>query len=147
MPDALTWIWLGAIVFFVILESVTFQLVAVWFIAGSVAAFICALLKVDPLVQVGIFVAVSALFLVLLRPLVKKRAEVTSVPTNVDRLLGRIAIVQQPINNQFGTGRVVIEGEDWAARSLDGLPLEADISVIVHAIDGVKLIVSKIKEN
>lgn len=147
MPDVSIWIWLGVIIFFVILEAATVQLVAMWFIVGSVAAFICALLETDPLLQVGVFVVVSALFLLLLRPVVKKRAEVTSVPTNADMLIGRMAVVQLPIDNQLGAGRVAIEGENWAARSLDGTPCEEGARVIVRAIDGVKLIVSKMEEN
>ena len=146
MPDVSVWIWLGVIVFFVILEAVTVQLVALWFIAGAIGAFICALLSIDPLLQIGVFVVVSLLFLLLLRPMVKKRADVSNVPTNADMLIGRTAVVLLPIDNQLGTGRVAIEGENWAARSLDGIPFEKDAHVVVRAIDGVKLIVSKMED-
>lgn len=147
MPNVSIWIWLGVIIFFAILEAATVQLVAIWFIAGSVAAFICALLQVDPLLQAIVFVVVSALFLLLLRPLLKKRTEVKDVPTNADMLIGRTAVVHLPIDNLLGTGRVLIESEDWAARSLDGVPLDKGTCVTVHAIDGVKLIVSKMEGN
>ena len=54
-------IWLGLLVLFGILEAATVALVSLWFMAGSLAALIAALCGAGLPVQVGVFLAVSAL--------------------------------------------------------------------------------------
>ena len=65
------WFWLGAIVFFGVVEGVTAGLVSIWFVLGAAAALIAALLNAALAVQFAVFLIVSALALVATRPLVK----------------------------------------------------------------------------
>ena len=39
----MTWVWLGAIVAFGILEALTAGLISIWFVAGGLAAMIAAI--------------------------------------------------------------------------------------------------------
>ena len=67
-----------------------------------------------------VFVAVSILTLVTVRPLVHRR--LTSGPalrTGAAALVGRQALVLERISNHEGVGQVRIDGEVWTARSLD----------------------------
>ena len=138
------WLWVAVVVAFVVLEIVTEQLVSLWFIIGSLAAFAAALFKLHPLWQVLVFFIVSGISLLALRPLVKNKINTKNVPTNADRLVGMVAIVNETINNQESTGRVSVDSSDWAAKSQDGEIILAGEKAVVQAITGVKLIVKKI---
>ena len=59
-------LWLALIILFVVLEASTVQLVSIWLAAGSLAALIPAMLGMPLVVQVIVFVAVSAVCLVFL---------------------------------------------------------------------------------
>ena len=50
------------------------------------------------------------------------------------------------IDNMNATGQAVVDGQEWSARSADGSIIEKGTKVKVQSISGVKLIVTKIKE-
>ena len=86
------WLWLGAIVLFGVAEVVTESMISIWFVAGSLAAlFTCmsgwALGGLSPeATQVLVFALVSALALVITRPLVRRFMTRPRIPTNTDRV-------------------------------------------------------------
>lgn len=106
--------WLIAAVGFVVLEAMTFGLVSVWFAIGAAAALISCIFVDSFRVQAVIFVAVSALCLLALRPLTAKLRK-RPVATNGDRNLGRTAKVLSTVTAEC-TGRVRLDGVDWNAR-------------------------------
>ena len=59
-------VWVAAMVLFAIVEAATVSLVSVWFVGGSLAALIVELLGGSMLVQILVFLAVSAVLLALL---------------------------------------------------------------------------------
>ena len=68
------------------------------------------------------------------------------VRTNVESLVGSPAIVTSEIDNLQGIGQVIINGQEWSARSMEDvvkIPLGA--VVVVRGIAGVKLIVEEMK--
>lgn len=134
-------IWAVLIVAFGVLESATAQLVSIWFMLGAIASLIAALLGADILTQIIIFIAVSALTLVITRPLVKKYIHPKRQRTNADRVIGQIGIVTEDINNTQGTGQVKADGKIWTARASDNSLIPQSSEVIIEKIDGVKLIV------
>ena len=85
----MVYVWLGLIVAFIAVEAATVNLVSIWFIGGSVAGLVCAILGAPTLLQFAVFILVSALLLALLRPLLKKYLRVKPSRTNADRLLGQ----------------------------------------------------------
>lgn len=67
--------------------------------------------------------------------------------TNADSLIGSEVRVTEEINNQKGTGTVLAGGQEWTARSQDEETCyPPDTMVVVQSIQGVKLIVSRHKE-
>lgn len=141
------WVWAGLLVFFIIAEAVTAQLVSIWFIAGSVVAAILAAVGADIWVQVLAFLVVSIATILLLRPIVKKNLTPQLTPTNADKSIGKVAVVKETVDNTLGQGRVAVEGMEWAARSYYGDVIEEGDRAVVYAIDGVKLIVVPVKED
>ena len=56
----MVYLWLGLIVAFIAVEAATVNLVSVWFIGGAVAGLICEILGASALLQVTVFLLVSA---------------------------------------------------------------------------------------
>ena len=132
--------WAAALVFFLVLEAVTFQLVSVWLGLGALVSLLLAIFEVPFWVQLLVFVAVSAVALWATRPLVKKFFS-NKVATNSELDIGKVAIVTETINNSLSKGRVKLNGTYWAARSLEGDIIEEGSTVTVVEVDGSKLIV------
>ena len=141
------WLWLGAIVLFGMAEVVTESMVSIWFVAGSLAAlFTCmsgwALGGLSPeATQVLVFAVVSALALVITRPLVRRFMTRPRIPTNSDRVVGMTAKVTEPVDNDRASGAVYVDGKTWTARSADGSVIPTGTQVNVQKIEGVKLLV------
>ena len=133
--------WIAAVVVLLIIEVATTQLVTIWFAVGAAAGLTAYLCGLNYGWQFGLFVAVSALALVVTRPLVKKFVRRDFNPTNADRCIGETAVVTEEINNSLGTGAVKLGGTEWTARSSENIIIEKGTEVTVEKIDGVKLIV------
>ena len=83
-------LWLAAVVGFLLLEASTFSMTSVWFAVGAAAALLTCLFTGSFRVQALVFIVVSALCLLMFRPLAAKLRQ-KNVPTNGDRNLGREA--------------------------------------------------------
>ena len=89
--------WLLAAIGFVVLEAMTLNLVSIWFAVGSAAALLSCLVTGSFRVQAVVFVAVSTLCLLALKPLCA-RLRKPPTATNGDRALGREAVALTPVN-------------------------------------------------
>lgn len=135
-------IWLGLFVVLAIFEIATTGLTTIWFAIGALAAFVLALFGAVWWLQFLIFIIVSFVTLVFTRPIAVKYINRSTVKTNVESLVGSTAKVIKKIDNVQAEGYVVINGQEWAARSADDLVIEEDTIVTVTAVEGVKLIVA-----
>ena len=135
--------WLIAMVLFGVLEAVTVGLTSIWFAVGALAALIAASLGAFALVQVIVFLVVSFVTLLLVRPLAQRYINDRKEPTNADRVIGREAVVTQAIDNLKAQGQITVNGAPWTARTEEGCPaIPAGSRVRVLRIEGVKVIVS-----
>ena len=97
-------LWLAAVVGFLLLEASTFSMTSVWFAVGAAAALLTCLFTDSFRAQA----------LLAFRPLAAKlRQKIT--PTNGDRNLGREATVLTTVTADL-PGRVRLDGVDWNAR-------------------------------
>lgn len=144
--DVMQYIWIAAIVLLAILEGATAQLVSIWFVIGGIAALITSIFTDAVWIQLTVFVLVSILSLLLTRPLVKKAMSFKKEDTNAGRVVGQKAIVIETIENDEGKGQVNVCGSIWTARSMDQTVIPKGTSVLVDAIEGVKLIVHPLEE-
>lgn len=136
-------VWLALLIIFAVAEAATVGLTSVWFAIGSLGALVCALAGGNIWLQLGIFIVLSLVCLVALRPLAKKYLNNRVEPTNADRVIGQEARVTQDIDNIQGTGAVTIGGVTWTARSEHDTPIPAGAMVRVLRIEGVKVIVEE----
>lgn len=138
------YIWIALILIAIVTELLTTSLVAVWFIPSGIVSLVLSVIWPDRIVmQIITYVAVSALFLILTRPLVKRHFQKGAyLPTNADMVIGKIAVVTETIDNVAQTGEVRVDGKRWSAVSADGGVIAVDAPVLVEKIQGVKLICS-----
>ena len=134
--------WLGMIVLSIVVEAITTDLVAIWFMPAALVALILALAGVPLWIQIVVFILLVAAFLVFakrfLRRYLKKRPNAL---TNTDALVGETAIVTEKLDNLAQTGAVRVNGLEWSARSVDdAVTPEKGTLVVIRQISGVKLI-------
>lgn len=127
----------------VVIESMTVQLISIWFSVGSAAAFIAAVFHAPLSVQLILFLVLSVLLLICTRPLVRK---ISTKPTNADALIGKAGIVTETIDNLQNRGRAKIDGLSWNARSTDSSLIEEGAAVKVVRLEGVTAYVERLME-
>lgn len=141
MDNVMVVLWGVVLVVSIIAEIATVQFVSIWFAVSALISLSLAALNAPLWAQVAVFVAVTALLLILTKPFVRSiQGKLTR--TNADINIGSTAIVTEEINNSRSTGRATVAGVSWMARSLDGSEIPKDSVVIIKDIDGAKLIVS-----
>ena len=137
-----TIIWLALMVAFLIIEATTVVMVSLWFAAGSLVALIASLLGASVLIQIALFLVVSALLLACLRRVVRKHFTPKLERTNVDAIVGSRGYVTADIDNLSATGTVKLGAMEWTARSTSGSAIPKGTLVKVDKIEGVKAFVS-----
>ncbi|GAA4168113.1 NfeD family protein [Phytohabitans flavus] len=117
--DAVLWIVLGVLLG--VAEMFTFTFVLTMLSAGAFAAAIAAALGAGVPVQAAVFVIVSTLSLVAVRPVIRRhrlaRLEADETPMGVEAISGSTGLVLEKVDMDHGL--VKIDGELWTARSYD----------------------------
>lgn len=143
--DLVAIIWLVLLVVFLIVEASTVTLVSLWFAAGSLIALFASLLDAPLWLQLLLFLAVSTVSLIALRPLFRKFIRPRLTATNVDSVIGSTGLVTASVDNVSATGQVKLGAMVWTARSTSGAPIEEGTLVKVDRIEGVKVFVSPVE--
>ena len=89
----MTVIWLVILVALVVTELLTMGLTTVWFAGGALVATLASLLHLPVILQIILFLVVSALLLYFTRPVAVKYFNKDRVRTNAESLVGKQAIV------------------------------------------------------
>lgn len=140
----MTVVWLVILVALVVIELLTMGLTTVWFAGGALVASLASLLHLPVILQMILFLVVSALLLYFTRPIAVKYFNKDRVRTNAESLVGRQAIVISEIDNLQGIGQVTVGGQEWTARTTqEGISLPVGSVVVIRAISGVKLMVEE----
>ena len=99
------------------------------------------------MVQWILFLIVSLILLIFTRPLAVRYMKRGVTRTNVNSLIGKKAVVIQKIDNLSQMGQVRINDIEWMARTESDEETIPEKSVVeIEAVQGVKLIVKKCKE-
>jgi len=116
-----------------------------WFGLGAFAAAVVSIFY-GLIVQLIVFIVVSALLLIFTRPIAVKMLLRKEPPEkiNIDAIVGKRAEVVKRIDPAAGTGMVRINGELWRAVTEDNSVVEVDNQVLIRKINGTKLVVKKI---
>lgn len=136
--------WLILMAALIVIEIISLGLTTIWFALGALVAYFVALAGANIIVQVVVFLIVSIIALVFTRPLAMKYFNGSKrEKTNAEGLIGRRAKVIEQIDNDRETGRVIVNGQEWMARTEDEDIINIDEIVEILRISGVKLIVKK----
>ena len=142
--DSLAILWLVLLILFLVGEASTAAVTTIWFAAGALAAMITALLGGQIWLQLVVFLVVSVILLLSLRPIVKKYLNPKKSRTNIDAVIGTEGYVLTEIDNLAATGRVKLGGMEWSARSTAGEKIPVGTLVKVDKIEGVKVFVTTV---
>lgn len=138
-------VWAVMIVIFTVVEALTLGLTSIWFAVGALAALIASALGLNIVIQILAFIVVASILIVYTRPVAKKVLKIGVNKTNVDALIGMTGYVTRRIQPKE-VGQVKLNGQIWTAKGEDHVTYEVDEEVEVMAIEGVKLIIKKLKD-
>ena len=138
-------VWLGVGLLAVVLELLTASaLVSIWFAVGACAAALVSLLDFSIGIQIAVFVIMSFLSMLIVRPVAARYLRGNVVRTNADRYIGEKGIVTKKITSN-DWGEVKIQGTIWHAVSVEDEEIEEGSRAKVVAIEGAKLLVMKLQ--
>ena len=146
--DWLVVFWLVIVVVFLAVELSTVTLTSIWFAAGGLIALFVAMAGGGFALQMIAFIVASFCMFFATKPWADKVINAKKINTNADRAIGEEVRVLERINNLDQTGRVVVHGQEWTARTEDdNIIIEQGELVRVLRISGVKVIVERVKED
>lgn len=111
--SSIAWLIISVILF--VFEAVTIGLVCIWFGIGALGAFLVSFATSNIFIQLIVFVIVSALSFLFIKPVFKKMLPDKDITNNTSRLIGKTAVVEEEIN-ALG-GRVKIGDVSWIAKA------------------------------
>lgn len=135
--------WLILFVILLVIELFTVSLVSIWFAVGALAAGLVSYFMDNMMIQIAVFIIVSAISLLLTNKFVEKLRNGKIVPTNLDRVIGKIGLVTEEIT-KLEPGEVKVDGKRWSAISTKKIKVGRKVEIL--SIDGVKLHVKEIEE-
>jgi membrane protein implicated in regulation of membrane protease activity len=136
--------WVIAAAVLAVAEMATAGFFMLPFAFGAGGAAIAAFLDANEAVQLGVFLGVSVVALVLLQKFVK-RGDQKQHPVGSNRFIGQKARVIEAVDPAHGTGRVRMETEMWRATT-EGTPIPEGSMVRVAGVRGTRLVVEPIEE-
>ena len=90
-------LWFVVVVFSVIVEINTLQIVSIWFAASGAVSMILASVGCKPEIQIGVFFVLSAILIIASRPIVKKINQSKNENSTVESLVGEEVVVTKII--------------------------------------------------
>lgn len=138
-PMILGWLWITVGLIALIAEIVLPSFFMIFVTAAVPLPAILAFLGFDPLWQLTCFGVTLGVLLLVVRPFYGKHTQKDrrDLPSRADVLVGKIGMVSVTIDPATGGGRVLIEGEDWAAQSTGYIAQNSRIKVV--GSDGIVL--------
>ncbi len=139
----MVWIWLGVIMILTLIEISTTNLVTVWYIASGMVSLVLSLFIDNYFIQFLVFVVIGTILLFTTRDYLLKFIKGKDEKTNLDRVVGMIAIVTEEIKKNK-PGEVKVDGKKWTA--IADKKIKVDSTVKVLEITGVKLKVEEVDD-
>jgi membrane protein implicated in regulation of membrane protease activity len=139
------WWWLFALIAIIVEVITVGQLVSIWLAFGAIGAGIVDLLGAGIEIQFVVFVVVTVVAVLFLRPLTTKMVKSEFVPTNVDRYLGKEVPLTKACSHLLW-GELKIGGSTWTCINVGDETLTEGTLVKIVGVEGVKFKVEAIKE-
>ncbi len=139
-------IWLLIALISFIMEIFIPSFILFNFGVGALVGSLAAGLNLSIEWQIVLFSLGTLMSFFLVRPVMKKIAYNHSEDrkTNIDAMVGRYAKVTEEISNENNRGRVLLDGDNWQARSLSNDEIPTGSTVEIVQLNSIILIVKKI---
>ncbi|MDR1422877.1 MAG: NfeD family protein [Coriobacteriales bacterium] len=134
------WIWVVLAAALYVCEMLTTSFFLLPFAIGATVSAICALLLAPLWLQWLLFIVISVITLIALRPFARKISVNRPERSGVDRLIGMTGEIIEG-DAPSGEQRARIAREVWNVTLVDGRVLAVGALVRVTGVDGVHLIV------
>ena len=136
--------WLIVVAVLLILEILTLGLTTIWFAGGALIAFIAGLFAAPLWLQIVLFLVVSIVLLLFTRPIARKHLNSNREKTNIDSLAGKQGKVIEEIDNFNQTGKIMLNGMEWMARSASSEgTIPAGTKVEIMEVKGAHVVVQE----
>lgn len=129
------WLIIGILCGILELSTPTFG-----FLFAALAAVLTALISpwASLLFQLLFFAVILLVGLLFMRPpLLRRFHSAHKIPSRVELLMGKVGQVTEAIDPVTGQGRILVDGQDWAATA-DG-PVPVGQRVVIEGADGIIL--------
>lgn len=146
MPNKIWLIWMIIAALFVVGEIFTAGFFLLWFGIGAAVAGVMAIFGVGFGWQLAAFVIVCSVLFVASRGLAEKFSKKQPPGIGANRLIGKMGVVLEEIDNFKNTGQVRINKDKWRADSETNEAIPEGKRVEVIRLDGTHLVVKTIKE-
>ena len=118
MIEQYMWIvWLSLLIIMILVEAMGPALVSIWFAVGALVSLIVSFIPNVPWwVEVIVFVVVSTIALLTVRPLSKRYFKRNTIKSNADSLVGKRGLLKEEIK-PYNPGVCKINDVLWTAVS------------------------------
>lgn len=134
--DVMQYMWLIVSIFLGVIELITINLTTIWFVVSAICALLVSFFIDSFLIQMCIFVILGIVLLITTKPMLTKMLKTKDEKTNIDRVIGMIAVVTEDINKN-NIGEVKVDGKRWSA--ISDKEIKKGTNVKVLEVNGVKL--------
>lgn len=138
----MVWIWGVVFILTLAAEIATVELACIWFTIGAFISFILALLGVSETIQFIVFLLVSVISFLCLRPVCKKLLKNSHTKTNVDSVVGTVHTLIGEIS-QDKAGEIKINGISWRVISKNNENIAVGEKVKILEVQGNKFLVER----
>lgn len=138
--------WLAIAVIFGVIEATTSTLTTIWMAIAAAFTAIIAAFGVPVAPQFLVFAIVSAVLVILTRPLARRVLSKNTVPTNADRIISAKGVVIERISSLNESGQIKVMGQIWSAKSETDDDIPEGTVVVVTGLEGVRAVVEKAEE-
>ena len=138
------WLWLGAMVVFLVVEISTTGLIFACFAVGALGGAITSSFTDSYLLQLAVFGITPIILVPLTRPLANRMTKPSPVAINVDAMIGQTGIVTKAVDPASSKGMVRVDGQDWRVLADSAIPEGAKVRV--DKVHGARLKVSPLDE-
>lgn len=140
------YIWLIAAGIFFIAEIATVGFMIFWLGIAALITCVVSLFTANLVIQMTVFVILSAVLLLCTRPLIEKFVDKNEpeLLTNAYSIIGKEATVTKSFDEVSKIGQIQVGPETWTAISKNDDIFHEGDTVKIEDIDGVKAVVSKV---
>lgn len=138
-------LWLFLTISLFVIEIIISTFTSLCFGASALITGILAYWGYDTSIQITVFLMISIIALLLVKPYLKNNMVSRSAPkiNFPSNLIGKEAYVIEKIDQSKNLGKVIIGGSTWKAKSLYGEEIQEDSFVKIIKLDQFTLTVKK----